>query len=197
MAELQRLCVFCGSSFGTRQEFQAAAKRFGRLLADEGIELVYGGGSVGLMGALADAVQAEGGKIIGVIPQALVNAEIAHKNLTDLRIVRSMHERKQLMSDLADAFVALPGGFGTFEELLEIVTWAQLGIHAKPIGVLNVAGYYDPLFALIERAVMHGFISRAHVELLTLDQDAAALIEKLRRHEPRPPVRKWLDRAQA
>ena len=197
MADLRRLCVFCGSNFGGRAEFRAAAQGFGKLLAEQGIELVYGGGSVGLMGAIADGVQAAGGKVIGVIPEALVTAEVAHKNLQDLRVVRSMHERKQLMSDLADAFVALPGGFGTFEELLEIVTWAQLGIHSKPIGVLNVAGYYDSLLALIERGVTDGFISRANTALLTAEQDAQVLLERLRTHKPIPPGRKWLDRAQA
>lgn len=189
--------MFCGSSSGKRQEFRDAAEGFGRLLASEGIELVYGGSSVGLMGALADAVQVAGGNVIGVIPEALVNAEIAQRNLHDLRVVRSMHERKQLMSDLADGFVALPGGFGTFEELLEIVTWAQLGIHMKPIGLLNVAGYYDALLELIGRAVSEGFISQANTELLQVEDNAEALLERLRRHEPRPPARKWLDRAGA
>lgn len=197
MAELARVCVFCGSSFGSRGVFRAAAEEFGTLLAQQGLELVYGGGSVGLMGALADAVQAAGGKVIGVIPQALVNAEIAHEHLQDLRVVRSMHERKQLMSDLADGFVALPGGFGTLEELLEIVTWAQLGIHMKPIGVLNVDGYYDALLELIDRAVLEGFISKANTELLQVEDSAEALLEKLRSHKPRPPARKWLDRTEA
>jgi uncharacterized protein (TIGR00730 family) len=166
------------------------------LLADEGIELVYGGGSVGLMGAVADAVQAAGGSVIGVIPEALVAAEVAHRGLTDLRVVPSMHERKQLMADLADAFVALPGGFGTFEELLEIITWAQLGIHSKAIGVLNVESFYDPLLDLIERAVAEGFIAKQHTNLLYVDDDSRRLLDRLRAHEPIPPIRKWLDRRQ-
>jgi uncharacterized protein (TIGR00730 family) len=157
---------------------------------------VYGGGSVGLMGTLADAVQAAGGSVIGVIPEALVAAEVAHRSLSDLRVVPSMHERKQLMADLADAFVALPGGFGTFEELLEIITWAQLGIHSKPIGVLNVERFYDPLLDLIEHAVAEGFIAQQHTRLVYVDDDAKALLARLRAHEPIPPIRKWLDRAQ-
>jgi uncharacterized protein (TIGR00730 family) len=194
--QLRRMCVFCGSNSGTRPAYRAQAEAFGRLLADERIELVYGGGSVGLMGALADAVQAAGGSVIGVIPEALVAAEVAHRGLTDLRVVPSMHERKQLMADLADAFVALPGGFGTFEELLEIITWAQLGIHTKPIGVLNVSSFYDPLLDLIERAVAEGFIAKQHTRLVYVDDDPTRLLARLRAHEPIPPIRKWLDRAQ-
>jgi uncharacterized protein (TIGR00730 family) len=194
---LRRICVFCGSNAGVRPAFLEQAEAFGRLLAAQNVGLVYGGGGVGLMGALADSTRAAGGSVTGVIPEALVAAEVAHPGLTDLRVVHSMHERKQLMADLADAFVALPGGFGTFEELLEIVTWAQLGIHAKPIGLLNVDGYYDPLLQLIERAVAEGFIPAANTSLVYVDDDPAQLLAKLRTHEPRPPVRKWLEREQA
>jgi uncharacterized protein (TIGR00730 family) len=195
--QLRRVCVFCGSNYGANPAFREAAESLGRLLAGEQIELVYGGGSVGLMGAVADAVRAAGGRVIGVIPEALVQAEIAHRELDDLRVVRSMHERKQLMADLADAFVALPGGFGTFEELLEIVTWAQLGLHSKPIGLLNVGGYYDALLALVQRAVSEGFVARDHARLLYVDEQPLPLLARLRADEPRPLVRKWLDRTQA
>jgi uncharacterized protein (TIGR00730 family) len=191
--QLRRVCVFCGSNYGRRPAYRAEAEALGRLLADNQIELVYGGGSVGLMGTVADAVRAAGGRVIGVIPEALVQAEVAHRELDDLRVVRSMHERKQLMADLADAFVALPGGFGTFEELLEIVTWAQLGLHSKPIGLLNVASYYDPLLALVQRVVSEGFIASDHARLLHVDAQPMSLLARLRAHEPRPPVRKWLD----
>jgi uncharacterized protein (TIGR00730 family) len=196
-SRLRRICVFCGSNDGARPAYRAQAETFGRLLASEGIELVYGGGSVGLMGALADATQKSGGKVIGVIPEALVAAEVAHLGLTDLRVVHSMHERKQLMADLADAFVALPGGFGTFEELFEIVTWAQLGLHSKPIGVLNVAAYFDPLLELVERATAEGFVARIHARLLYVDNEPASLLSRLRAHEPAPPIRKWLKPSEA
>jgi uncharacterized protein (TIGR00730 family) len=148
------------------------------------------------MGAVADAALATNGTVIGVIPEALVAAEVAHGGLADLRVVRSMHERKKLMADLADAFVALPGGFGTFDELFEIVTWAQLGFHAKPIGLLNVEGYFDPLLEFVERAVAEGFIAADHARLLYVEEDPAALLARLRAHRPGPRVRKWMDGAQ-
>ncbi len=150
---MNRISIFCGSSNGTRPEYLQVARRTGSLLADRGIGLVYGGANVGLMGAVADAALAKGGYVIGVIPRALVEKEVAHKHLTDLRVVGSMHERKATMAELSDAFIALPGGFGTMEEFVEVLTWSQLGLHAKPCGLLNVSGYYDPLLAFFRHAV--------------------------------------------
>ena len=154
----KRLCVFCGSHMGTRPIFAERTRELGRSLARRGLELVFGGGHVGLMGAIADAVLEAGGTAIGVIPQALVDRELAHDRLTTLRIVACMHERKALMADLSDAFIALPGGYGTADELFEILTWAQLGLHAKPVGLLNIAGFFDPLLAWVDRAADDGFL---------------------------------------
>ncbi len=192
--ELGRVCVFCGSNTGARAAYLAQAQSVGRLLASEGIGLVYGGGCVGLMGALADAALGAHGTVIGVIPEALVAAEVAHGGLADLRVVPSMHERKKAMADLADAFVALPGGFGTFDELFEIVTWAQLGFHAKPIGLLNVDGYFDPLLEMVDHAVAEGFVAADHARLLYVDDDPGGLLARLRAHTPSPRLRKWRDR---
>lgn len=155
---LSSICVFCGSQTGNRPEYAAAAAQFGKLLAERGIRVVNGAGHVGLMGVLSDAALAARGQVIGVIPQMLVDRELAHRQLTELRIVRSMHERKALMAELSDAFVALPGGMGTYEELCEVLTWAQLGIHPKPCGCLNVLGYFDPLAAMLDHAVREGFL---------------------------------------
>ena len=160
-SSLQSLCVFCGSSVGARPEYAAAAAELGTLLARRGIRVVFGAGHVGLMGVVADAALAAGGQAIGVIPQLLVDRELAHRGLTELRIVGSMHERKALMVALSDAFIALPGGLGTLEELVEVVTWAQLGLHRKPCGLLNVDGYHDPLIAFLDRAVEEGFVTAA------------------------------------
>jgi uncharacterized protein (TIGR00730 family) len=157
-ATLRSICVFCGSSPGLRPQYAEAAANFGRLLGQRGIRLVYGAGNVGLMGVLADAALAAGGEVIGVIPQTLVDRELAHRGITDLRIVVSMHERKALMAELSQAFVALPGGLGTYEELCEALTWTQLGIHHKPCACLNVLGYFDPLSAMLDRAVAEGFL---------------------------------------
>jgi uncharacterized protein (TIGR00730 family) len=154
-----RLCVFCGSRGGNDPRFAQAAIEVGTLMAKRRIGLVYGGGRVGLMGLLADAARAEGGEVIGVIPQALADREVAHSGLTELRVVDSMHERKALMGELSDGFIALPGGFGTLEEFCEVITWSQLGIHRKPCGILNVAGYFDHLIAMFDHAVARGFIS--------------------------------------
>src|SRR5271154_1287843 len=150
---LRRICVFCGSSSGTGDTYLQSARRVGRLVCVRGIELVYGGGNVGLMGALADACLAGGGRVTGVIPQLLVDKEVAHQGLTQLHVVQTMHERKALMADLADAFVALPGGYGTWDELCEVLTWSQIGIQRKASALLNVNGYYDPLLAMADRAV--------------------------------------------
>jgi uncharacterized protein (TIGR00730 family) len=157
-----RWCVFCGSRPGVDPAFVSVATALGRALAQRGVELVYGGGRVGLMGAVADATMAAGGRVIGIIPRSLAEAEVAHQGITDLRIVESMHERKAMMASLSDGFIALPGGFGTFEEFCEVVTWVQLGIQQKPCVLANLGGYYDPLVALFDRGVTAGFISEHH-----------------------------------
>jgi uncharacterized protein (TIGR00730 family) len=176
---LRRICVFCGSSAGTRDVYQQAAQTVGRLLCWRGIELVYGGGRVGLMGIVANACLHQGGRVIGVIPQALADKEVAHTGLTDLRIVGSMHERKAMMADLSDAFMCLPGGFGTWEEYFEVLTWSQLGIQRKACGVLNVDGYYDPLLDMADRALSEGFVREGHRDLLLSDTDPERLLDRL------------------
>jgi uncharacterized protein (TIGR00730 family) len=176
---LRRVCVFCGSSTGVRPEYRAAAEKVAVLLAERGVDIVFGGGCVGLMGVVADTALAHGGHVIGVIPSAMVAREIAHLGLPDLRIVSSMHERKALMAELSDAFLALPGGFGTFEEFCEAVTWTQLGLHRKACGLLNVAGYYDALVALFDRAVADGFVKPETRRIVVVEPDPAALIERL------------------
>ena len=171
--------MFCGSSAGTRPAYRHAADAVGRLIGRQRIELVYGGGRVGLMGVVADACLAEGGRVVGVIPQALADKEVAHAGLSKLHIVGSMHERKFLMADLSDAFVALPGGFGTWEEFFEVLTWSQLGIQRKACGLLNVDGYYDPLLAMVERATADGFIRENHRGLMLSDSDPERLFQRL------------------
>jgi len=186
-----RLCVFCGSSAGRDPVYMATARSLGEALARNGIELVYGGASVGLMGAVADAVLDHGGHVIGVMPQALVDKEIAHTGLKDLRVVGSMHERKAMMAELSDGFIALPGGLGTFEELFEVWTWAQLGYHKKPCALLNVAGFYDTLAHFLDDVVERGFVKPVHRAMLIVENDPAALIDAIRRYEP-PKVEKWI-----
>ena len=188
---MRSICVYCGSSPGFDPAFLDAARAFGALLGRRGLRLVYGGGDVGLMGAVADATLAAGGEVIGVIPRGLVDREVAHAGLTELHITHSMHERKALMAELADGFVALPGGLGTFEELFEILTWSQLGMHRKPVGILNVAGYYDALVAFVDRSVTAGFVKPEHRELFCVDVDAPALLDRFVRWDP-PTVTKWL-----
>ncbi len=190
------ICLFCGSSRGNRAEFVDAAKEIGTLIAQAGVTLVYGGGQTGLMGAAANAALNAGGKVIGIIPEALALHEVAHSGLTELRIVESMHTRKAMMEELSDAFIALPGGLGTFEELLEMLTWAQLGIHHKPVGLLNVGGFFNPMLAMLDSATEAGFIRAGHRDLLWVEQDAARLIERIRTELPAVPddVLKWLDR---
>lgn len=188
---LHRVCVFCGSSTGVRGEYRVAAEQLARELVARSIGLVFGGGCVGLMGVIADAVLTGGGHAIGVIPRALVAREIAHRGLPDLRIVDSMHERKALMAELADAFVALPGGFGTFEEFCEAVTWTQLGLHRKRCGLLNVGGFYDPLLALFDRAADDGFIRTDNRDIVIADADPARLLERLS-VPPEAPARPWI-----
>lgn len=190
---LKRVCVFCGSSPGNKDEYLKAARDTGRLLAERGIELVYGGGKVGLMGAIADACLAAGGAAIGVIPQLMVDKEVAHRGLTELRVVQTMHERKALMADLSDAFLALPGGYGTWDELCEVLTWSQIGIQHKPSGLLNVNGYYDPLLAMADRAVKDGFLPEIHRALLLTETDPGKLLKYLEKYVP-PSVDKWMDR---
>ncbi len=189
------ICVFCGSSFGSRLVYRETAQDVGRILAERGIQLVYGGGCVGLMGAMADAALHHGGRVIGVIPESLVAKEVAHKGLPDLRVVESMHERKALMAELSDAFIALPGGFGTYEEFCEVLTWGQLGLHRKPFGLLNVAGFYDPLLALFDHAVAEEFIRPIHRDLVMVETDFEKLLERLANFQP-PAIAKWIERSE-
>jgi uncharacterized protein (TIGR00730 family) len=189
---MNSVCVFCGSSEGASPIYLTAARRVGTLLATAGLGLVYGGASVGLMGALADAALQAGGKVIGVIPRALQKREVAHTGLTDLRVVESMHERKALMAELSDAFLALPGGVGTLEELFEVWTWGLLGIHAKPCGLLNVGGYFGPLLTFLDYAAAEGFVRTAHREMVIVDAEPERLLERFRAYRP-PPTTKWLD----
>ena len=193
MHKWNRICVFCGSNSGSRSAYTKAAVDLGRWLAQEKLSLVYGGGRVGLMGSIADAVLEEGGEVIGVIPESLVRREVAHTGLTDLRVVQTMHERKALMAELSDAFVALPGGFGTLDEFCEILTWAQLGLHKKPCGLLNVEGYFDPLLALFDRAVADGFLHPKHRSMLITADDPERLLEEMVKYRA-PEVEKWLAR---
>ena len=193
MAELRRICVYCASSTGTNPAISDAARALAELLANEGLELVYGGGTVGLMGLIADTVMSSGGTVRGVIPTQLFPREVAHRGLTELIEVSSMHERKTKMFELADAFVALPGGFGTLEELAEVTTWAQLGIHAKPIGLLNVDGYYDGLLTWLRRAVKDQLLRADNRTLLLDAADAPTLLQQMRAYEPSAAIQKWLD----
>lgn len=179
MRALRSVCVFCGSQSGTRPAYVAAARALGRLLAQQGIATIYGGGHVGMMGALADAALAAGGRVIGVIPEHLMRPEVAHQNLDELLVVASMHERKRTMAERADAFVVLPGGYGTFEEMFEMVTWLQLRLQAKPVGMLNVEGYFDHLLAFLRHGAAEGFIRAEHRDLLLIDAAPAALLERL------------------
>ncbi len=179
MTSLKRICVYCGSRNGSRPVYDRAARDLGAALGRRGIGLVFGGGRVGLMGVLADAVLAGGGSVTGVIPRALVSREIAHLDLKDLRIVDSMHERKALMAELADAFIALPGGFGTFEEILEILTWSQLRLHAKPCGLLNVENFYDPLLKFLDHAIAEEFIPAGQREALVVESNVEKLLDML------------------
>jgi uncharacterized protein (TIGR00730 family) len=185
------VCVFCGSSPGIHESYTHAAHAMGTAIASRGLELVYGGGNVGLMGIVADAALAAGSQVTGVIPEALLAREIGHTGLTDLRVVGSMHERKAMMASLSDVFVALPGGFGTFEEFFEVVTWSQLGLHAKPAGLLNVEGFYDPLITFLDRATEAGFIKAPHRAMVLDDEDPERLLDRLLTTEP-PTVIKWI-----
>jgi uncharacterized protein (TIGR00730 family) len=191
----KRICVFCGSSPGARPGYAEAAKSLARYLAASKITVVYGGGNVGLMGTLADATLEAGGEIIGVMPQALVDREHSHTRIPDLRVVGSMHERKATMAELSDAFIAMPGGFGTFEEFCEVLTWTQLGLHRKPCGLLNVEGYYDPLLALFDHAEAEQFLKPAHRHMVISESSPGLLVERLLKYEL-PVVSKWIGRQQ-
>jgi hypothetical protein len=190
---MRSVCVYCGSSAGDRPEYVDAARALGRALAQRGIELVYGGAQVGLMGEVANATLAHGGRVIGVIPQMLVRREIAHAHLTALHVTASMHERKQKMADLSEGFIALPGGIGTFEELFEIWTWGQLGLHRRPCGLLNVAGYYDDLVRFLDHATASGFIRAEQRAMLSVERDVDALLARFDSYAA-PAVEKWLRR---
>jgi uncharacterized protein (TIGR00730 family) len=190
---LSSVCVFCGSNGGADPAYLDAAARTGRALAQRGLRLVYGGGKVGMMGAIADAALEAGGAVVGVIPQQIFDLEIGHEGVSDLRVVGSMHERKALMAELADAFVALPGGIGTLEELFEVFTWAQLGLHRKPLGLLDVAGYYAPLEAMLDHAVDQRFLRPQTRAMLVRDDSLDALLERFADWRP-PTLQKWIDR---
>ncbi len=190
---MRRICVFCGSSAGVRNEYRSAAESVGRYLAAQGIGVVYGGGKVGLMGVVADAALAAGGEVIGVIPDALMRKEIGHGTLTRLHVVPSMHERKAKMAELSDAFIALPGGFGTFEEFCEVITWSQLGLHRKPCGLLNVEGYYTPMLKMFDHAVSEGFLRAENRRLVIANGNIEAMVEAFRNFRP-VAVEKWIGR---
>jgi len=192
---MRRICVFCGSSAGRDALYARAAQDLGRTLAERQIGIVFGGGRVGLMGHLADSALAAGGEVIGVIPESLMAKELGHRGVTDLRIVRSMHERKAMMASLADAFVALPGGFGTFEEFCEVVTWTQLGLHAKACGLLNVGGFFDPLLRLFDQATRDGFIEATHRAIVIDDDDIPRLLDRLMNYQP-PQEPKWIGKGE-
>jgi uncharacterized protein (TIGR00730 family) len=187
----KRICVFCGSSHGANPAYTQAAKDLGGELAQRGIELVYGGGNVGLMGVVADAVLAGGGHVVGVIPEALMAKELGHRGIQDLRVVKTMHERKALMAELSDGFIALPGGIGTFEEFFEIVTWAQLGFHSKPCALLNVNAFYDPLLRLVDHAIEECFIKPTQRRILIVESETKALLHQME-HQHVPVEPKWI-----
>ncbi len=188
-APLRRICVFCGASPGRDPLYAQAAALVGKSLAERGIELVYGGGAVGLMGAVADGALAAGGRVTGVIPAGLVERELAHKGVTELRIVTTLHERKAVMAELSDAFLALPGGLGTLEELAEVLSWAQLELHAKPVGALDVGGFFGPLVAYLDHAEREGFVAPGHRDLLLVDDDLDRLLERFATWQP--PRGRW------
>ena len=191
---LQTVCVFCAASPGVDPVYVERAAAMGRLLATSGRRLVYGGGRTGLMGALADAALNAGGEVVGIMPRHLVEREVAHVGLTELHVVASMHERKALLSELSDGFLAMPGGLGTLEELFEVWTWGQLGLHRKPYGILEVGGFYAPLLHFLDHAVNEGFIRQEYRDLLVVDTDPRALIERMEAMHP-PALPRWLDRA--
>jgi uncharacterized protein (TIGR00730 family) len=189
---IKRICVFCGSYSGAREVYGEQARALGRGMAERGIGLVYGGGGIGMMGAVADAVIEAGGEVIGVIPYALAAKERARRDI-DMRVVNTMHERKAMMAELSDAFIAMPGGFGTLEEMMETITWGQLGIHRKPVGLLNIAGYYDPLLAMIDRAIEEGFILPRYRNLFVASSGVNDLFDLMRKFQPLEGMVKWIE----
>ncbi len=189
---MRRVCVFCGSRPGSRSEYRVAARKLGQSIAASGKGLVYGGASVGVMREVADAALAAGGEVIGIIPRALVDREVAHPGLTELRVVDTMHARKAMMTELSDGFVALPGGFGTLDELFETLTWAQLGIHRKPVGLVDTCGFWRPLLSLVEHMVNEGFIPDDQLELLLVESDPAALLARMESWVPPTLGPKWM-----
>jgi uncharacterized protein (TIGR00730 family) len=188
---MKQVCIFCGSYQGSQPIYMTAAHAMGMGLAQRGLGLVYGGGRVGLMGAVADGTLAGGGKVVGVIPQSLVDRELAHARLSEMHVVSSMHERKAMMAEIADAFVAMPGGFGTLDELFEIITWAQLGFHHKPIALLNVGGYFEPMLTFIEHMATEGFIKPEHRRAVLVKNEVDDLLDTLLNYQP-PPLEKWI-----
>jgi uncharacterized protein (TIGR00730 family) len=190
---MKNICVYCGSAAGARSDYVDAARRLGRVMAERGLGLVYGGGRVGLMGVVADAALAAGGRVVGVIPEALASAEVAHDALTELHVVADMHRRKAMMADRADAFLTLPGGIGTFEEFFETLSWTALHLHHKPMGVLNVAGYFDPLLAMLDHAVAERFARREILDLLVVAADPDAIVSELARRTPVHRPRQKID----
>jgi uncharacterized protein (TIGR00730 family) len=192
---MKSICVFCGSNFGARESYAAAARDLARAISDRGLRLVYGGSKVGLMGALADAALEAGGEVVGVIPEALVAREVAHAGLSEIHAVKSMHERKAMMADLSDAFIALPGGAGTLEETFEIWTWGQLGHHGKPVGVLNIEGFYDALVAFIDHQAGERFMRQEHRDMLIVETDPERLLDRFETYSP-PVVEKWIRRGE-
>lgn len=189
---MNRICVFCGSALGARPEYGAQGRALGQAMAARGVGLVYGGGGIGVMGAVADGVLESEGEVIGVIPFALSGKERAHPRV-EQRVVNTMHERKAMMAELSDAFIVLPGGFGTFDEMFEILTWAQLGIHRKPIGLLNVASYFEPLLAMIDRAIAEGFIVSRYRELIVVENKVEALLDRLEKHRAPESIVQWME----
>jgi uncharacterized protein (TIGR00730 family) len=190
---MKKICVYCGSNPGLRPEYIAAARFLAEELLARNIGLVYGGAHVGIMGEIANTVLAGGGDVTGIIPKALVDLEVSHKGLSELIIVDSMHERKAMMADLSDGFIALPGGLGTIEELFEVLTWAQLGFHKKPCGLLNASGYYDHLSAFLDHSVSEGFVKDAHRSMLMVEENPITLLDRFASYEP-PRVNKWIGR---
>ena len=192
---MHSICVFCGSNAGSGEAYADAARALARAIAGRGMQLVYGGGNIGLMGVLAEAALAAGGRVTGVTPRRLLEKEVVHRGLTELRVVESMHERKALMAELSDAFIALPGGLGTLEETFEVLTWTQLGFHRKPCGLLNIAGFYDGLTAFLDHAVAERFLKPEHRDMVLVGNDPEALLARLASYRL-PEVSKWISRGQ-
>mgnify|MGYP000651644877 CR=1 FL=1 len=191
---IRKICVYCGSNPGNRPDYIDAARRLAGVLVEKGIDLVYGGAGVGIMGAIASTVMEKGGHVTGIMPEGLVEKEIAHPSLSEMHVVGTMHERKALMADLADGFIAMPGGLGTSEELFEVWTWAQLGMHEKPCGLFNVCGYYNPLVSFLDHATAEGFISPTHRGMLIVESDPGKLLEQFKIYQA-PRAKNWIERA--